>query len=104
MDSIPPRMDDILAFLIPISKGRSAHSIIARIVLAATTYFLWMERNMRLFKKKFSTADQIVQAIYSIVRLKLVTFKFKKMTTRSLLLLDRWKLPTTCLSHDGSAG
>ncbi|GJY47405.1 putative RNA-directed DNA polymerase [Tanacetum coccineum] len=104
MDSIPPRMDDILAFLIPISKGRSVLSIIARIVLDATAYFLWMERNSRLFKKKFLTADKLVQAICSTVRLKLITFKFKKIATRSQLLLDRWKPPKKCIFHDGSAG
>ena len=97
MDSVPPRMYDILVFLIPISRGRSAQSIIARIVLAATAYFIWMERNHRLFNKKSSTVDQLVQAISSTVRLKLVTFRFKKMSTRSLLILEQWRMPSTSI-------
>ena len=97
MDSVPPRMHDILVFLIPISRGRSAQSIIARIVLAATAYFIWMERNHRLFNKKSSTVDQLVHAISSTVRLKLVTFRFKKMSTRSLLILEQWRMPTTSI-------
>nr|GEW41416.1 hypothetical protein [Tanacetum cinerariifolium] len=44
--------------------------------------------NSRLFKKKKLTADQIVQLITSLVRMKLVTFKFKKMTTRYLTPTD----------------
>ncbi|GJV99694.1 putative RNA-directed DNA polymerase [Tanacetum coccineum] len=40
-------------------------------------------RNERLFKKKSSSSDQIVQVILSMVWLKLVTFKFKKMSIRS---------------------
>ncbi|GJT94937.1 hypothetical protein Tco_1090455 [Tanacetum coccineum] len=32
------------------------------------------------------------------------SFLFKKIATRSQLLLDRWKLPKKCIFHDGSAG
>ncbi|GJW21777.1 putative gag-pol polyprotein [Tanacetum coccineum] len=56
MSSMPPRLVDVLAFRIP-SKGSSISNVISRIVLAATTYCLWNERNSRLFKKKKSTAD-----------------------------------------------
>nr|GEV25139.1 hypothetical protein [Tanacetum cinerariifolium] len=77
------RFMDVLAFLIP-SKGSSVSNVISRIVLAATTYCLWNERNSRLFKKKKSTADQIMQHITSLVRMKLVTFKFKRRTVRVL--------------------
>nr|GEZ00674.1 reverse transcriptase domain, reverse transcriptase zinc-binding domain protein [Tanacetum cinerariifolium] len=82
MSFVPPLLMDVLAFLIP-SKGSSVSNVISRIVLAATTYCLWNERNSRLFKKKKLTADQIVQLITSLVRMKLVTFKFKKMSTGS---------------------
>ncbi|GJY42292.1 hypothetical protein Tco_0429562 [Tanacetum coccineum] len=104
MDSISPQMDDILAFLIPISKGRSVVSIIARVVVAATTYFLWMERNSRLFTKKILSVDKLVQSICSTVRLKLVTFRFKKTSPTSRKLLDMWKVPKQCIVHNGSVG
>ncbi|PWA60540.1 reverse transcriptase domain, Reverse transcriptase zinc-binding domain protein [Artemisia annua] len=103
MDDVPPSLDDALTFLIPISKGRSVISIISRLLLAATTYYLWMERNSRLCKRKKSTIAEVVQVIVSTVRLKLVTFKFKKITHRSRLLLDQWKIPSACLIHEGSA-
>ncbi|GJX52394.1 hypothetical protein Tco_0280763 [Tanacetum coccineum] len=96
-------MDDILAFLIPISKGRSVVSIIARVVFAAMAYFLWKERNSRLFSKKILSIDNLVESICSTVRLKLVTFKFKISST-SRMLLDLWKVPKKCIDHDGSAG
>nr|GFA64612.1 reverse transcriptase domain, reverse transcriptase zinc-binding domain protein [Tanacetum cinerariifolium] len=104
MSSIPPRIEDILKFIIPIAKGKSVLSIISQIVLAATTYYLWNERNSRLFKIKIASVDQVVQVICYIVRLKLVSFKFKKKSARSRLLLDRWKVPSLCVIHDGSAG
>ncbi|PWA66164.1 RNA-directed DNA polymerase, eukaryota, Reverse transcriptase zinc-binding domain protein [Artemisia annua] len=103
MDVVPPSLDDALTFLIPMSKGRSVISIISRLLLGATTYYIWMERNSRLFKRKKSTVAELVQVIISTVWLKLVTFKFKKLTHRSPLLLDQWKIPS-CLIHEGSAG
>ncbi|GJU82058.1 retrovirus-related pol polyprotein from transposon TNT 1-94 [Tanacetum coccineum] len=76
IDTISPRLSDVIAFIIPISKGKTVVSILSRIM--------------------------IVQVILSMARLKLVTFKFKKMSTRSRLLLDQWKIPSNCIVHDGS--
>ncbi|GKE45455.1 hypothetical protein Tco_1472739 [Tanacetum coccineum] len=103
MDSIPHRLIDVTTFIIPISKGKTAVSILSRLVLTATSYYIWLERNERLFKKKTSSPDQIVDVIISMVRLKLVTFKFKKISTRSRLLLDQWKIPSYCILHDRSS-
>ncbi|GKD93199.1 hypothetical protein Tco_1373036, partial [Tanacetum coccineum] len=83
-------------------KSKTAVSILSRLVLAATSYYIWLERNGILFKKNILTPDQIVDVIISMVRLKLVTFKFKKMSTGSYLLLDQWKIPSYCIFHDGS--
>nr|GEU32224.1 hypothetical protein [Tanacetum cinerariifolium] len=102
MDSIPSRLIDVSTFIIPISKGKTALGILSRHVLAATSYYIWLKRNGRLFKTKTSSPDQIVNVIISMVRLKLVTFKFKKMSTRSRLLLDQWKISSYCIVHDGS--
>ncbi|GJZ01991.1 hypothetical protein Tco_0519952 [Tanacetum coccineum] len=70
--------------------------------MRATSYYLWFERNSRLSKKKSSTVPQIIEVITSIVRLKLITFKFKKVSTRARLLLDTWKIPSSSMIHDGS--
>ncbi|GKD43769.1 hypothetical protein Tco_1268414 [Tanacetum coccineum] len=88
MDFIPPRLIDVTSFITPISKGKTAVSILSRLVLAATSYYILLERNGKLFKKKTSSPNQIVDVILSMVRLKLVTFKFKKISTWSRLLLD----------------
>nr|GEX10433.1 reverse transcriptase domain, reverse transcriptase zinc-binding domain protein [Tanacetum cinerariifolium] len=85
------------------SKGKMAVSILSRLVLAVISYYIWLERNGRLFKKKTSSSDKIVDVIISMVRLKLVTFKSKKMSTWSRLLLDQWKIPSYCIVHDGSS-
>ncbi|GKC89885.1 hypothetical protein Tco_1150534 [Tanacetum coccineum] len=99
-----PRFANISAYLIPSSKGTSVVSIISRLLLGAISYYIWSERNSRLFKKKVFTVPQIVQVITSMVRLKLVTFKFKKVSTWFCLLLDQWKIPSCCLVHEESSG
>ncbi|GKB78613.1 hypothetical protein Tco_0945508 [Tanacetum coccineum] len=104
MNNIAPRIEDVLAFIISVSKSKSVVSIISRIVLAATTYYLWNERNSRLFKKKIASVDQVVQVICQIVRLKMVSFKFKKVSAKSHLMLDRWKVLSVCVTHDGNDG
>nr|GEU36336.1 reverse transcriptase domain-containing protein [Tanacetum cinerariifolium] len=62
------------------------------------------ERNLRLFQKKKMTVDRLVRIICDTIRLKLITFRFKKMSTESRLLLDQWRVPSYCIVHDGSAG
>nr|GEU58933.1 reverse transcriptase domain, reverse transcriptase zinc-binding domain protein [Tanacetum cinerariifolium] len=103
MDSIPPRIIDVTTFINPISKGKTAMSILSRLVLAATSYYIWLERNEILFKKKTLSPDHIVDVIISMVWLKLVTFKFKKMSTWSRLLLDQWKIPSYCIVYSRSS-
>nr|GEV08827.1 hypothetical protein [Tanacetum cinerariifolium] len=87
MDAIAPSLMDVVSFIIPISQGKTVVNVLSRIVVAATCYYIWLERNERLFKKKSSSPDHIVDVILSMVRLKLVTFKFKKMSTKSRLQL-----------------
>ncbi|GJW82861.1 hypothetical protein Tco_0156006 [Tanacetum coccineum] len=54
-------------------------------------------------RKKTSTIPQLVEIIVSIVLLKLVTFKFKKVSPRARLLLDKWKIPSLSIVQDGSS-
>nr|GEW04137.1 hypothetical protein [Tanacetum cinerariifolium] len=41
MDAISPRFIDITAFIVPISKDNTVISILSRIVIAATSYYIW---------------------------------------------------------------
>ena len=70
-------MDSIVSYLIPISKKRSARSV-AKLVFAASCYFIWQERNFRLFKNQKRSHAQIVDMIRYTARLKLLMCKFKR--------------------------
>nr|GEV43296.1 RNA-directed DNA polymerase, eukaryota, reverse transcriptase zinc-binding domain protein [Tanacetum cinerariifolium] len=66
-------------------------SIIARLVLGATTYFIWKERNLRIFKNQSRTISQVDDIILHNVRLKLLTLNFKN-TWKVRLILAIWNV------------
>nr|GEV28401.1 hypothetical protein [Tanacetum cinerariifolium] len=78
MYDIPSDLNSIVDFLIPLAKMWSTRSVIAKLVFVASCYFIWQERNDRLFAKKKRSQDQVIDIIKSIVRLKLLTCRFKK--------------------------
>nr|GEX99391.1 hypothetical protein [Tanacetum cinerariifolium] len=90
MDHVSPSMNDILLVLQPLAYKRTAKSVF--LILAATSYFLWLERNNRLFKKVKKSPEEIRDIIIITVRLKLLTFRFKN-TAMVADLLSRWKMP-----------
>ncbi|GJX66944.1 putative reverse transcriptase domain, reverse transcriptase zinc-binding domain protein [Tanacetum coccineum] len=93
MDHIQPVLNDIMLFIKPMDNQRMKISIIGRLILAAASYYIWMERNNRIFKKIKKTPKEIEDMIMVTVRLKLLTFKFKN-TSEVNQILSKWKMPT----------
>ncbi|CAN4117930.1 unnamed protein product [Withania somnifera] len=60
---------DEVQWAIRYMKGRSSRAQVYRLTMAGTIYFLWLERNDRIFKHKQKTMEllirQIVQAVHS---------------------------------------
>lgn len=83
---------DIIQSLMPIMNRRTTNSVVAKLVVAASTYYVWQERNWRLFKKGKRSPDQIVECIKSSVRLKLLSCKLKK-SKNGERLARLWGLP-----------
>ncbi|GKF65225.1 reverse transcriptase zinc-binding domain-containing protein, partial [Tanacetum coccineum] len=84
MDHVQPVLNDIVNFLHPMANRRTATSIIGRLLLAASSYYIWLERNNRIFKKVKKSPDEI----------KLLTFKFKN-NAKVNQILSCWKMPTS---------
>ncbi|GKD13040.1 lysine histidine transporter-like 8 protein [Tanacetum coccineum] len=99
MDDIPSSMEDIVAALIPISNKSSVKSVIARLVVAASSYYIWQERNNRIFKKKSHKVEQLRDAIITIIRLKLMSLRYKN-STNVTRCLDHWQISKYNLSYD----
>ncbi|GJX65691.1 hypothetical protein Tco_0300034 [Tanacetum coccineum] len=93
-DGVPTNvasLDSIVTHLIPIFRKRSARTVIAKLMFAASCYFIWQEKNYMLFKNQKRSQDQIIDVIKSNVRLKFLTCKFKRMNNVKALL-HLWKL------------
>ena len=58
---------DIVDGLKPIAHRNTSQSVIGRIVLAATVYYIWQERNNQLYKRVCKPVDKLVELIYGNV-------------------------------------
>ncbi|GKA75562.1 putative RNA-directed DNA polymerase [Tanacetum coccineum] len=94
--NMPSSLDLIVDILKPISRKRSARNVIVKLVFAASCYFIWQERNNRLFKNQKRSEDQVIEVIKSTVRLKLLSCKFKK-TKKVEFFMHLWKLPSSLI-------
>ncbi|GJV47510.1 hypothetical protein Tco_1437722 [Tanacetum coccineum] len=92
-------LDLIVDAIIGLPKRKSVHGIIARLVFAASTYFIWQERNNRLFKNQRRSHSQLIECIKSLVHLKLLTCSFKK-TRNVMAFVHLWKLPDSLIILD----
>ncbi|XP_071718137.1 uncharacterized protein [Rutidosis leptorrhynchoides] len=82
---------DFMLLVSPFAKRNVARIIVAKLLFAASVYMLWQERNNRFFKKKRRPCDQVSDVIYSVVRLKLMSIKWK-ITPQTLRLKSDWKI------------
>nr|GEV71134.1 hypothetical protein [Tanacetum cinerariifolium] len=89
-------LDAIVDFLIPLANLKSLNQVVCKLGFAATCYFIWQERNIRLFKKTTRTQEQIINVIKSNVRIKLLSCSFKKCSIDQLLI-QLWKIPNSVL-------
>ncbi|GJX92304.1 hypothetical protein Tco_0345630 [Tanacetum coccineum] len=93
MEVVQPTLHDIISYLQPLANLRSVKSIVGRLLFAASSYFVWIERNNRLFKKARRSPEEVRDIIMVTVHLKLITFRFK-CTANVDRLLARWKMPS----------
>ncbi|XP_071714752.1 uncharacterized protein [Rutidosis leptorrhynchoides] len=68
-----------------------AKMVVAKLCFAATVYFIWQERNWRIFRNSRWSEDQVYDVIYSNVRLKLMKVIFKPSGNVDRLKMD-WHL------------
>nr|XP_043630559.1 uncharacterized protein LOC122601889 [Erigeron canadensis] len=94
--------EDIIQDMILFSKKTSIFSVISKLTLVASVYFIWQERITRLFKKRKRTKEELVQVVIETIRFKLMTFRFKN-NSRVERAMVVWRLPKTLLSTNSSS-
>ncbi|GKB66961.1 hypothetical protein Tco_0928373 [Tanacetum coccineum] len=78
LSHVQPSLYMIVKFLIPMAKRRTSKSVASKLVIDAAIYYIWPERNDRLFNNSKRSFDQVLEKIKSSIRLKLMSCRFKK--------------------------
>ncbi|GJT73922.1 hypothetical protein Tco_1033208, partial [Tanacetum coccineum] len=93
MDIVQPILYDIVLWFQLVASKRTFQVVVRKMLLDATSYFIWHERNNRLFKDTRRPPEEIRDLIMVTVRLKLISSRFKN-TPRVQRLLALWKMPS----------
>ncbi|KAJ6889562.1 hypothetical protein NC652_030338 [Populus alba x Populus x berolinensis] len=72
------------------AKKKDITHLIARLVLSTTVYFLWHERNNRVFQNAYQPTTITVEAIFQRIRVHITNMNYNG--TCSLLIQDIWGL------------
>ncbi|XP_022040692.1 uncharacterized protein LOC110943249 [Helianthus annuus] len=91
MEDVDPKWDDVVGWLLMRVNSKAAGMYVSRILVAATAYFIWQERNSRLFKNQLRPPEQLCQVILDTVRYKLMGVRLKR-TDRVATLLQDWDI------------
>ncbi|XP_021996318.1 uncharacterized protein LOC110893520 [Helianthus annuus] len=103
MEEVCNKWDSIYEYLVRFGSSKSARIVIGKLVVGATAYFVWQERNMRLFSTKKRSASRLVEIILATVRMKLHTMRFKR-TGQVERILQEWSLPRGLLFEEDDCG
>ncbi|GJR74108.1 hypothetical protein Tco_0086473 [Tanacetum coccineum] len=91
MELVPPVLQDIVAYIQPMQHKRTVKSIFGKLVLAASAYFIWNERNDRLFKKVKKSPEDIRDHIMITLRLKILSLRFKDTAMLLSVKVFHWR-------------
>ncbi|XP_071704867.1 uncharacterized protein [Rutidosis leptorrhynchoides] len=78
--------------LIPYANHNVARGVVAKLVFGALVYYVWQERNNRLYGQKARSVDQLYEVIFSTVRMKLLSIKFRNSAFVQVMK-ECWKVP-----------
>nr|GEW82600.1 RNA-directed DNA polymerase, eukaryota, reverse transcriptase zinc-binding domain protein [Tanacetum cinerariifolium] len=67
-----------MGWILPIARKKNVICIVGRLIISASSYYIWQERNNRLHVNGSRSVDPLTSVILDIVRLKLSAIKFKR--------------------------
>ncbi|XP_071712926.1 uncharacterized protein [Rutidosis leptorrhynchoides] len=68
----------VATYIVGLVAKKSGAVLVAKLLFAAAVYFIWQEKNFRLFNHKRRSAKELFGVIYYSVRLKLLSVHFKE--------------------------
>ncbi|XP_021975015.1 uncharacterized protein LOC110870121 [Helianthus annuus] len=91
LDQIDDSWQSIMDWMLVHASSKKVDHIVCKLVIAATTYFIWLERNNCLFSNNLAKVESVVERIKNIVRLRLMGFEFKG-DSKVDRLLKNWEI------------
>ena len=79
-NDLPNKWDEIIRNMVNTKHNRSIKSVLSRILLAACVYFIWHERNKRIFTNDKNDAKEVIMNVINYMRLKLSSLNVRKST------------------------
>ncbi|XP_071729356.1 uncharacterized protein [Rutidosis leptorrhynchoides] len=70
-------LQSIISDLIQYTSIKDIRNVLNKIAIAAAVYYVWMERNNRLFKNVRKSVDAVYAELRSFIRMKLSSLKVK---------------------------
>uniref|UniRef100_A0A251VET6 Putative reverse transcriptase zinc-binding domain-containing protein n=1 Tax=Helianthus annuus TaxID=4232 RepID=A0A251VET6_HELAN len=100
MNSVSPIWSEVVHWLNARSLQKRANIYVAKLLVAATAYNIWQERNARLFKNQLRPPETVSDVILKTVRYKLMGAKLKD-TVRVRKILEEWEIYADDKDDDG---
>lgn len=83
--------NDLVDFASQNWKGKSLVNVINKLVLGSLVYYIWQERNLRIFQDQHRSSGQVIKCIVEVVRLKIMGFKIRR-SSRVDATLRLWNI------------
>ncbi|XP_022003109.1 uncharacterized protein LOC110900530 [Helianthus annuus] len=99
METVTDTWDSIMQWMELNANSRTMENIICRILVAASTYFVWQERNNILFSQNQRSASVLAKVFIETVRLKIMGFRFGR-DLKQKKILDRWLISKNNMEVD----
>ncbi|XP_021996030.1 uncharacterized protein LOC110893223 [Helianthus annuus] len=100
MDNVEAKWSAITEWLRQRARSKSADNLVCRLLVAASAYVIWRERNTRFFKNHARPPENFCDSICDTVRYRLMGLKFKN-TPKMRRLLQRWDTHGALAVDDG---
>ncbi|XP_022014523.1 uncharacterized protein LOC110914019 [Helianthus annuus] len=94
------KWEDIVGRLQLKCHSKMVDDYVSRLVVAASAYLIWQERNARIFKNQLRPPEKLYDLIIETVRYKLMGVKLKR-NDRVRRLLGEWGIPDADTNGDG---
>ncbi|MFS7899936.1 hypothetical protein Hanom_Chr00s086861g01797011 [Helianthus anomalus] len=78
MDNVSGSWDSISEWMDQHATSRTLERVVCKLVVAASAYFIWQERNNRLFTRTHCSVIQVTEKIKNTVRLRLMDFRLQR--------------------------